>query len=103
MLFDLTKVNLGTWRAPNCVLQIPALKENEAAGTTTHFPPLVHTLLSCFGGMWCCHCLFCKELDGSESCRAEQHVPQEQLQSMCQSSLGILQHWDRAEELMEPS
>lgn len=40
MLFDLMKVNLGTitWRAPNCVLQIPVVKGNDAAGnhTTSH-------------------------------------------------------------------
>lgn len=40
MLFDLMKVNVGTWRAPNCVLRIPALKGNEAAGTPPRFLPM---------------------------------------------------------------
>lgn len=97
MQFALMKVNLGTvtWRAPDCVLRIAAL-EGRTQLEPQHIPPLVHIWLSGFGRMWCCRCLFCKELGGTESL-------QERLQSRCHSSLGILQHWEHTEELMEPS
>lgn len=46
MLFDLMKVNLGTvtWRAPNCVLQIPVVKGNDTAGNhnTSHATHAAH-------------------------------------------------------------
>lgn len=43
--FALMKVNGGTvtWRAPDCVLSIPAL-EGRTQLETQHIPPLVHPL-----------------------------------------------------------
>lgn len=105
MLFDLMKVNLGTitWRAPHCVLQIPVLKGNDAAGNHTTSPPTWCTLgfldlEGCDAAIafsvrsWMALC-------EQRACRGEQHVPQEWLQS----SLGILRDWDHTQELMEPT
>lgn len=96
MLFDLMKVNLGTWRAPDCVLQIPALKGNETAGTTTHFP---HLCTLGFVDLEGCDAAIAFSVRSRMALRA---CSGEQLQSVCQSSLGTLQHWDHTQELMEP-
>lgn len=92
MLFDLMKINLGTvaWRAPNCVLQIPALKGNDTAGTTTHFTPGAHFGFLDLGG---CDAAVAFSVRSWVAPRAAE----ERLQPVCHSSLSILQDWDHTD------